>query len=137
MTALLLLTTVLTASLSIADSSTSKALLEKAYDVRQLVRSGVNYPNYSKLITEVNLALGRFDREHKVKSDADRISLSLSDTLIRDAATAYIEAGIEWERKVNGEIFANENSIQRQWEFAEGRLEKLEQLGGKKGRAKK
>ena len=89
-------------STAFADQSSSKVLLDKLYDIRHLVKSGVNFEDYSKNVTELSLAYGRFERDKQGKE------FSTNEMGMRSATEHYLEA-----RKIWLEGLSNQMSVER------------------------
>src|SRR5665647_2395422 len=82
-------------SQAFADPASFKALEDKVYDVRQLTKMGTDYATYTKYVSEMGLALGRFER------DLNGSSPSAYEGLIKKAAELYVEAKDAWGKSIS------------------------------------
>lgn len=150
MVAALVLVEVFVAPYTFAESNSYKVLLDKIYDVRQLVNTGVDYNEYKKQATELKLALGRFERDRGLKPDISSIVDSnhsptdgmIRNELIRGAAGIYILAADNWKREIDslskGYAPTNFDNLKHEnWKVADEQLEELEQLNKGDNKTKK
>ena len=82
----------LTSSLAVAETATFKNLENNLYDVQELTKIGADYEAFSKHVTELGLALGRYKRE---MNGQESIAY---EALIVKAAENYITALDSWRR---------------------------------------
>lgn len=104
-------------SLAFAAPSSSSVLLEKLYDVRQLVKSGVSFEDYSKNVTELSLDYGRFERDKNGKE------FSLTEMGMRSATEHYLKAREIWSESLTTQMSAevqslNQQLLQTKWDQA-------------------
>lgn len=130
MVALYILLAMSVSSQAFAESAnSSKALLDKLYDVRQLTKVGVSFEEYSKHVTELALALGRFERDKEGEKH------SASDLAMKSATEYYILAKKDWAERltVKGKLLKLRTELlQTDWELAENSINKIKLTDKKK-----
>jgi len=94
----------LTCNLALAETTNFKALENNVYDVQQLTKMGADYDAFSRHVTELGLAVGRYERELNGK---DPVAY---EALIKEAADQYLKALENWRRsfKTNSDESARE-----------------------------
>lgn len=94
----------LTCNLALAETVTFKNLENNVYDVQELTKIGADYEAFSKHVTELGLALGRYKRE---MNGQESIAY---EALIVKAAENYITALDYWRRSFKTYKAADESA---------------------------
>ena len=128
--AILLAVALLFSNFSFAQVASSKVLLGKLQDAQQLLKTGVSYNEFKPTITEIKLALGRFEKELGPTGVDSASKFSIFYSSLSKASTKYIGSMRWWNSAIEDKVKYPDNpDIARMSEIArDGIFEDASQL---------